>query len=349
MRNGCDRIANGLYNPALPASATNIPTRCFPENYQVANPQIGTGTYRSNTGASIYHGLQVQANLRPLFGISNQSTFTWSKLLIHVPSGWNDFHDRKADYVIGYNDYTYDFRMNGNAELPFGPNQLLGANSSGWVARLMERWNLGYVFTWNSAPVRVLSGRNTRYATAHNNLDQGQNKAMIVSPLYDEEMKNHVEWDGDFGYMLGRNWTQVPDPGCQKLNKVDAMGYNLSEDCTKLAIAIVNPDGSNTVVVQNPEPGEVGNHPLSLEGLGRWRLDGSLGKTFRISESKSLQFRADIGNILNHPDFQDGEQLRASSQISTSTQPVLGRITAKTGSSTGPISRTMTFSLRLTF
>ena len=36
-------------------------------------------------------------------------------------------------------------------------------------------------------------------------------------------------------------------------------------------------------------------------GLGTWRFDANLGKTFQISESKSLQIRFDAQNVLNHP------------------------------------------------
>jgi hypothetical protein len=36
-------------------------------------------------------------------------------------------------------------------------------------------------------------------------------------------------------------------------------------------------------------------------GLGSWRFDANLGKSFRISESKSLQVRFDAQNVLNHP------------------------------------------------
>jgi hypothetical protein len=36
-------------------------------------------------------------------------------------------------------------------------------------------------------------------------------------------------------------------------------------------------------------------------GLGSWRFDANIGKTFRITESKSLQVRIDAQNVLNHP------------------------------------------------
>ena len=41
-----------------------------------------------------------------------------------------------------------------------------------------------------------------------------------------------------------------------------------------------------------------------LEGPGRWRFDASLGKSIKISETKSLQFRMDAQNVLNHPEPQ---------------------------------------------
>ena len=34
---------------------------------------------------------------------------------------------------------------------------------------------------------------------------------------------------------------------------------------------------------------------------GRWALDASMGKTFQIGESRSVQVRFDATNILNHP------------------------------------------------
>ena len=60
---------------------TNIPTRCFPENYIVANPQLGAATYNSNLGSSNYHSLQVQFTMRPVQGISFQTTYGWAKTL----------------------------------------------------------------------------------------------------------------------------------------------------------------------------------------------------------------------------------------------------------------------------
>ena len=57
------------------------------------------------------------------------------------------------------------------------------------------------------------------------------------------------------------------------------------------------------IVLQNPKPGTRGTlGQRVIEGPGRWRFDSGLGKSFKITESKALQFRVDARNILNHPE-----------------------------------------------
>jgi hypothetical protein len=56
------------------------------------------------------------------------------------------------------------------------------------------------------------------------------------------------------------------------------------------------------IVLQNPKPGTQGNLGQSTFDMpGTWRFDGNLSKSFRISETKSVQFRMDATNVLNHP------------------------------------------------
>jgi hypothetical protein len=67
---------------------------------------------------------------------------------------------------------------------------------------------------------------------------------------------------------------------------------------------------SNGTTVQyllvNPVPGKQGSvGQTTVEGPGTIRFDANLGKTFRISESKSVQIRFDATNVLNHPNPPD--------------------------------------------
>jgi hypothetical protein len=92
------------------------------------------------------------------------------------------------------------------------------------------------------------------------------------------------------------------------------MGFNLAAnvDCGLQAVArLVQPgtpgatviNGQTVqIVLQNPQPGRQGTlGQNTVENLGVIRFDANLSKTFRISETKSLQVRIDATNVLNHP------------------------------------------------
>jgi hypothetical protein len=352
LRNGCDRLAANLYNPALPASSTNIPTRCFPENYIVANPQLSTASYLSNLGKSNYHSMQAQFTLRPTMGISVQTTYTWAKTLGLVPGGFTDPSDRNADYAPPYQAVKHDLRTNGTFELPIGPNKLLLPNASGWVARLIEKWQMSWIMNASSGNPRTIVGAHMLYASGNQNLDIAQNRMNIVSPLFDQEMKGHVKWDGannDSGTYYGKNFVFVRDPQCAITDHTDSMGFNLfaNGSCTLNAVALKNSDGSTgPILLQNPLPGHRGNMPFSLEAPGKWRFDANMSKTFRIGEKKELQFRMDSYNVLNHPDPSD-PQPQTGQSINTIT--TFGQIPNKGGSGANLQPRSFQASLRLTF
>jgi hypothetical protein len=361
LRNGCNRIADGKYDPNAPANTTtNIPTRCFAENYIVANPQLSAATYTANLGTSNYHSMQAQLTARPIQGISIQATYTFSKLLGLVNGGYTDPLNRAADYTLPYQNVTHDLRTNGSFELPIGPNKLLLANSTGWLARAVEKWQTSVIFNTSSGNPRTVIAGHMLYAGGNQNLDNGQNRADVVSPLFDTHMKGHAEWNGATGSYYGVNkYVQVKDPQCAvggPLDHYDSMGVNLAtnasgtgtNNCNLSAMAIQNPDGSTgPIVLQNPLPGHRGTMPMSLEALGKWRFDANLGKTFRISESKSLSIRIDATNVLNHPDLIDPDP-QTNSSINTPGL-VFGRIQSKGGAGANTQPRTFQLQARFSF
>src|SRR6185436_8386861 len=134
-----------------------IPAGLFPENWIVNNPQFVNARYWMNSGMSNYHSLQVQATLRPVHGLSLQSTYVWSKALEvagvnglggGLTSGdpvYTNPADRQADYTLSPGHVSHDFRSFGTFELPIGPNKLLMGNSSGLLARALERWQASFI------------------------------------------------------------------------------------------------------------------------------------------------------------------------------------------------------------
>jgi hypothetical protein len=350
LRNGCDRIANGLYNSDLPwnpaagAASANIPTRCFPEDYLVVNPQLTNATYNANLRGNNYHSLQGQFTLRPVHGINFQSTWAWTKSLGFDSNTWSDPLDRDANYrqsVAG----GHSLRLNGGFELPLGPNKLLLGNSSGWIARLLERWQTSVIFNLSGSSMNSLTGAGA--------MTYGNSRFDVVSPLW-EIPKGEIRWDrptanGPRGSYYGdpSPYLSVNDPQCSSsvVGATDSMSRNLQTNCTLTALAQIVPAGTPgaqtlgdgrqyVIVLQNPLPGKIGTlAERNIPGLGRYQFDANLSKTFQLTDSKSLQFRADATNVLNHP-------TAANPSLAITT---LGNINSKSGS------REIRASLRLTF
>lgn len=310
LRNGCDRIADGLYNPANPASPTNIPTRCFPENYLTSNPQFGTATYNANLGHSNYHAMQVQMTARPIQGVSIQTTYSWAKSMQLPGSGYTDPRNRDLDYARG-REGPHSVRMNGTVELPIGPNKLVMGSSSGLVARLVERWQTSFIFSAaTGSPADIIGAGNMRY---------GNGRMLVASDQW-QIPRGSVEWgraNNTAGSFYGdpSPYVSLLDPQCTSplVAATDSMGTNLQANCSLDALGLIVPTGtagsftlpdsrSAVVGLINPEPGGLGSlGARSLTYYGQWSLDANLSKNFRLSESKSLQIRIDTTNVMNHP------------------------------------------------
>jgi hypothetical protein len=298
LRNGCDRIANGA---TTVGPSISTPLRCFPENYIVANPQFSTATYNTNSGSSNYHSMQAQVTLRPTFGLNFQGTYTWAKALEKPGTNWTDMLDRDADYRLATNHVAHDFRLNGTFELPFGPNKLLFGNSSGTLARAIEGWKMSWTYNAFSGSPRSIEAQDMLW-------DNGV--ADVVGPWNLRDGKVHwgenvggANLGGTFFGPVG-TYRVVTDPQCAPggiLDYVDAMGFSIRGECEAGLNAIANSSGQ--IVLQNPLPGKRGTlGQRTISGPGAWRLDASLSKAFRITESKQIQVRFDATNVLNHPD-----------------------------------------------
>ncbi|HET9941902.1 MAG TPA: TonB-dependent receptor, partial [Terriglobia bacterium] len=260
----------------------------FPENWISANPQFNQANYYSDSGSSIYHSLQIQGTLRPMFGVSFQGTYLWSRALGIAATGYTNPAEREKDYILAGNHRTHEFRSNGTFELPVGPNKLFFPNTSGWVARLIERWETSFILNLaTGAPTSITAG-NSLYANG------------IADVTVPRSLRTgDVEWGspGANNQLVGNyfgngTYTKVADPQCAQV------AAQLTSFCSLLAVA----DSSGQIVYQNAKPGTrgtVGRH--TIENPGTWELDANIRKSFQLTETKTFQIRLDATNIMNHP------------------------------------------------
>ena len=95
-------------------------------------------------------------------------------------------------------------------------------------------------------------------------------------------------------------------------------------------------DANGRIVLQNPAPGTVGNVGRNtITGPNVVGFDVNAIKRVRMSEGKELEFRVDVVNVLNHPNFAN-----PTTNIDSTS---FGQITSSTGA------RRFTFNARVNF
>jgi len=311
VRNGCNRIANGVTGvtgTGTQAGVTvpNVQTRCLPENYLISNPQLNGATYTGNLGHQNYHSLQTQIQMRPVQGISFQGTWSWAKSLGTPGSGYTDPLNRDLDYSQGGGNFVtseprHTFRMNGTFELPVGPNKLFFGNSSGWAARLIERWSTSIILNMQTGtPFSVTGAQTMRYG----------NGRYVATPLWQIPQGQSPEFtggaNGQNAFYYGNTFSSAPDPQCTDLGYVaqtaDVVSGTTQPNPLRSFCTLEGLSTAQGMVLVNTHPGEIGTLGTgNMEGLGSWTLNANIGKTFMLTESKQLTVRIDGTNILNHP------------------------------------------------
>ena len=311
--------------PVIPTGVNGAVLRLngFPENFIKTNPQFSAANWLTNSGSTNYHSLQAQATLRPVAGVSFQTSYTWSKLLGYgafptvLPTAsagttYTNPTDRKADYTLQPGDRRHDFRTNGSFALPFGPGQMLFRNSSGVLARAIENWQMSWIVDLTSgAPANIIA-QNMLYA----------NGVPDVVGKFDP--KGHADWKSGAlsGNYFADKYSKVPDPQCRSI------AASLQSLCTLTAIA----DQSGSIVLQNPLPGTRGNLGQNvIEWPGVWALDTAMSKSFQIREGKRLEVRLDATNILNHPQPVNPTNSPVTPDLNINSTAKFGEIPTKTG------------------
>jgi len=279
--------------PVIPSGVVGAVLRQngFAENFIVTNPQFGAVNNMTTLYSNNYHSLQTQVTMRPTHGITLESTYSFAKNLGTGQAGglgatFTTLADRHADYSVQSDSRKHDFRTNGTFALPMGPSRLFFGNSSGTVARIIEGWQMSWIVNLTSGQPTSIGAQNMLYALG---------TADIVGP-FDLKSGNAIYDTGTNWNYMPKGYTVVDDPQCGQITSLQG----LNTQCTLDAVA----DPSGKIVFQTPQPGTRGTlGQRTFEGPGQWRFDANLQKSFKLSESKTLQFRMDARNVLNHPEL----------------------------------------------
>jgi len=250
-------------------------------------------------GNSTYNAFSAQVTHRLANGLQGSAAYTWSHLIddttaevfstVLSPRRVEDFQNLRRERATSALDHRQRFILSGIYDVP------LFRDGRHWVTSIAGGWSLAGTLTFESGEL----------ATVQSGVDSNLN--------------------GD----------SAGDRAIINLN--GATGTSSSVHAVDRNGAVV-PNGSPTVVAyvaDNPNaqyiqagPGAKSNggrNTLQLPGINN--LDFSIFKNFRIREGMKLQFRVDMYNAFNHPQFVPGS---INGVELTSQTAVLGLL--KTGS-----------------
>ena len=271
----------------------------FAENYIVPNPQFASVSMLDNLGNSTYHSMQVQFTRRLSNGFTNTTTWTWSKTLgdsdTDTGATYRDPTRRSIEKTLLGFDRAHQITSNGTYELPFGMGHNLLGNAPNWVQQVVNKWQLGGIMNFNSgAPLTFTTGTAVGAANGTQTISNVQAQPNLVGALPKD--LGHISKLAN-GVFYFNGYTQIVDPGIDGVTAANGLNTAYSNK------AIVAPNGS--VVLVNPQPGEVGSMGLAtLKGPRSLSFDMNMIKRFKLhSETTNFEFRLDAINVLNHPNF----------------------------------------------
>ncbi|MCL2878503.1 MAG: hypothetical protein FWF13_06975, partial [Acidobacteria bacterium] len=270
-----------------------IAASSLPDNFIVTNPQLQGATISTNDGFTNYHSMQAQVTMRPLRGLSFQTTYTWSRNL--QDRGVENYDIGSRRYYLSDQHRSHSLTTYGSYTLPFGANGFFFRDVSGAVKKAIEGWGLSWVANISSGAPMSIAGGSSYWGITNPDLvrpDLWDNKGGKVENIWNPDGSwSHATYYGD-------KYEKVADPSCSNPALVN---LTLQVTCEQNRRAIALANDPSVIVIQNALPGTIGNMtPNSLTGPGRWNFDLAMSKAVEFMEGKTINIRIDAANILNH-------------------------------------------------
>ena len=291
------------------------------ESAEIYNPNANyaLAVLIGNIASSNYDALQAQFTRRLSHGLQALASYTWSHSLDDASSGLGNDSDLFGGGASSYGPSDFDIRHTFSAALTY---DVPARGVHGFARPILEGWSTENIIQARSAtPVEVFSDNFNELASGYS-LDIRPD-VVPGQPFYFSGSQCNVLY-----------LSQCPG------NR----GFNPA--------AFVNPPlNSDGIPVRQ---GDLGRNALRAFGMTQW--DFAVHRDFHIHEALKLQFRAEMFNVLNHPNFgpQDGDLIDPTFGVTTQ---MLGNSMSSSNVGGGALSslyqvggpRSIQLALKLTF
>ncbi len=288
-------------------AATSSQRVGLPLNYFRPNSQFTQIFYQDAGGNSYYHGLIIAARRRFEQGWTFGLSYTYSKSIDDMSvdptgsttsgglSGTNsrtptDIHNWRLDRAVSDFDNRHVLVANMLWELPFGKGRKFAPDAPGWLNHIIGGWSWTTVYNFQSGePFTLQSGVYTTNS-------QHVSSAVLIGDQPGTSLTYNVPGiTGPVLYPTNGFVTALssPDLNCQ-----------------------VWTNGKTKACI--PAAGAQGAGRNTMRGPGFWNADMGLLKNFDLTERFKLQFRTEIFNVFNHPNFENPRNATVGSPTITS-------------------------------
>jgi hypothetical protein len=259
-----------------------------------AFPFFGGNPLTTYEAESSYNGLQTKLERRYSNGMSYLATYTWSHALqdsVDPLGGGITYRDTglipiRDEYSQSNYDVRNRFTFVGQYELPFGHGRRFMNHSTvedliagGWRGSLTFTAQSGIPFTVGDSNISTAAGGTARAIKVRNPFAGGgspdPSNPSVTCPAH---VHNKTNWYNPCAFANPLSGNNIPSTG------------------STLATATYLTGEANAIAY-------LGGRSNVVTGPGYERINMSLFKSFSTWREQSLQFRADVFNLFNHPSW----------------------------------------------
>ena len=274
-----------------PGRRTNAANAGLPANFFRANPDLQGGVFLTGNGGYYrYDSAQIELRTRMSNGFEFQTSYVFGNAYSTIRPSL-----RTPRYKVlqtgAEGGVTHAWKGNWVWELPFGRNRKFLSNSNGFVERLAGGWEFDGI-------VRIQSGRMLDFGDV-NIVGMSAKDLQKAVGVYTYKIDGLSSSAVDALYLLPKDIIENTVRAFNA-NAMSLTGYGSLGAPSGRYIA---PGNGPTCIAVTPGSGECGVRTLVVTGPLYSRWDLSAVKRVRIVGRTNFEFRAEMLNAFNHPNF----------------------------------------------